>query len=173
MEVLRIFLLCVLAAICYGIVHDQITARICVEYFSVFHPTLLPLTSPTALGLQWGVVATWWVGAGLGLLLAIAARAGARATLSARDLLPTIEVLLACMAVGAVLAGAVGYLLATNGFLSLDWLNPLLPPEKHARFMADLWAHSASYAVGILGGLIACGYTYRRRKKSPSSVLEI
>ena len=43
MEILKIWLFCIAAAICYGIVHDQITVRICVEYFSVFHPTILPL----------------------------------------------------------------------------------------------------------------------------------
>jgi hypothetical protein len=163
MEALKIWLLCVGAAIGYGIVHDQVTVRICVEYFSVFHPTLLPLQSPTLLGLQWGIVATWWVGAALGILLAIAARAGGRAPLSARHLYRTISILLVCMAAGALIAGITGFLLSRNGFISLDWLSPALPPEKHARFLADLWAHSASYLIGILGGLIACIWTYLRR----------
>jgi len=29
---------CILAAVFYGILHDQITARICVEYFTIGHP---------------------------------------------------------------------------------------------------------------------------------------
>jgi len=33
MQSIKIILTCVVAAILYGIVHDQITARICVEYF--------------------------------------------------------------------------------------------------------------------------------------------
>jgi len=32
MQFLRIVVACVLAAIAYGIVHDQVTARVCVEY---------------------------------------------------------------------------------------------------------------------------------------------
>jgi hypothetical protein len=42
-EHLKIILACVAAAIIYGILHDQITARVCVEYFTVFHPPVLPL----------------------------------------------------------------------------------------------------------------------------------
>lgn len=54
--------LSVLAAVVYGILHDQITARICVEYFTIGHARLIDSDSPTVLGLFWGVVATWWVG---------------------------------------------------------------------------------------------------------------
>jgi len=165
MEVLKIWLFCIGAAICYGIVHDQITVRICVEYFSLFHPTILPLKSPTLLALQWGILATWWVGAFLGVLLAIAARAGNRIPLRAPDLFCTVGTLLLCMFAGAALAGATGFLLAKAGYFDLAWLSPLLPSEKHARFMADWWAHIASYFVGIVGGLIVCVRTYLRREK--------
>jgi hypothetical protein len=37
MEALKIAFTCVIAAVIYGIVHDQFTARICLEYFTVFH----------------------------------------------------------------------------------------------------------------------------------------
>jgi len=58
MQSIKIILTCVVAAILYGIVHDQITARICVEYFSVFHPAIFSTESPTLLALGWGMVAT-------------------------------------------------------------------------------------------------------------------
>ena len=86
MERIRIVLLALFAAICYGIVHDQVTARVCLEYFTIGHPPLFSTTSPTLLALGWGVVATWWVGLPLGLLLAVAARGGQRPPLSAADL---------------------------------------------------------------------------------------
>ena len=63
MEAVKIALTCVIAAVLYGIVHDQFTARICIEYFTVFHPPIFHTQSPTLLGIGWGVVATWWVGA--------------------------------------------------------------------------------------------------------------
>ena len=78
MQSCKIVLTCVFAAVLYGIIHDQFTAHICVEYFSVFHPPVFSTTSPALLALGWGVIATWWMGAFLGVLLAIAARAGSR-----------------------------------------------------------------------------------------------
>lgn len=70
MEALRIVALAVAAAVAYGVLHDQVTARICVEYFTIGHPLLVPSYSPTLLALAWGVVATWWVGLVGGLVLA-------------------------------------------------------------------------------------------------------
>jgi len=165
MEVLKICLLCTIAAIAYGIVHDQVTVRICVEYFSVFHPTILPLSSPTLLALQWGIVATWWIGAAFGVLLSIAARGGSRKPLNALDLRRKIMSLLVCMSIASLVAGAIGFVLTKHGFFDLDWIKTVLPPEKHAGFMADLWAHSASYLVGIVGGVIVCTQTYISRSK--------
>src|ERR1700722_16293989 len=56
-------------AVVYGIIHDQITVRLCVEYFSLAHPPLFPVSSPTLLGLCWGLAATVGVGLVLGYLL--------------------------------------------------------------------------------------------------------
>ncbi|RYD30998.1 MAG: hypothetical protein EOP86_18840 [Verrucomicrobiaceae bacterium] len=78
MQAFSIVAVSVLAAISYGVIHDQITARICVEYFTIGHPRLIDSDSPTVLALFWGVAATWWVGLPLGLGLAVAARAGRR-----------------------------------------------------------------------------------------------
>ncbi|MGA9392045.1 MAG: hypothetical protein WBV69_16560 [Candidatus Sulfotelmatobacter sp.] len=163
MEALKIFFACTLAAILYGIVHDQITARICVEYFTVFHPPIFHTQSPTLLALGWGVIATWWVGAFFSVPLIFAARAGSRTVLRARDLINPILLLLGCMAASAILFGAAGYLLARSGALATDWLTFSPFPAVCYRFMADLWAHSASYACAILGGVVLCVVTYRRR----------
>ena len=66
MQSLVIVLMCVIAAVSYGIAHDQVTARVCVEYFTVGHPTMFDTDDPTRLGLGWGIIATWWVGLLLG-----------------------------------------------------------------------------------------------------------
>jgi len=50
--------LCVLAAVVYGIVHDQSASHVCIEYFTVFHPPVLRTRSPTLLAFGWGVIAT-------------------------------------------------------------------------------------------------------------------
>jgi len=67
MQRLAIVGLCIAAAIGYGIGHDQITARVCVEYFTIGHPPIFSTDSPRLLGLGWGIMATGWVGLVLGL----------------------------------------------------------------------------------------------------------
>jgi hypothetical protein len=55
MQSLAIVGLCGLSAVTYGIVHDQITARVCVEYFTIGHPPVFDTNSPTLLGLGWAL----------------------------------------------------------------------------------------------------------------------
>jgi hypothetical protein len=147
--------LCLVAAIAYGIVHDQITARICLEYFTIGHPRIFNTESPTLLALAWGVIATWWAGFLLGWPLAFAARAGHGPRRDPQSLVRPIGLLLAVMAISAALAGLIGYWLAKSGAIYL--LGPLadrIPRNRHAAFLADLWTHLASYAVGFVGGII-------------------
>jgi hypothetical protein len=165
MEALKIAVICVLAAVFYGIVHDQFTARICIQYFTIFHPPLFHTQSPTLLGIGWGIVATWWVGVFFSVPMIFAARAGSRPTLRASELLPSIGWLLACMAGSAVLFGITGYLLARKGVLATDWLTFSASPAMRYRFMADWWAHTASYGTAFVGGVVLCVITYRRRPR--------
>ena len=108
MQALAIVTLSVLAAVVYGILHDQVTARICLEYFTIGHPQLIDSESPTVLGLFWGVVATWWLGLPLGVGLAICARYGKRQKLSVPDLLQPVGRRLIGMFAVAMLGGIVG-----------------------------------------------------------------
>jgi len=147
-------------------VHDQVTARVCVEYFTIGHPPVFGTDSPTLLAFGWVVLATWWVGLGLGVPLALVARAGARPKLEAAQLLRPLGILLLAMAAISLLAGVVGYVLARSGSVWL--LEPLasaVPKARHARFIADLWAHIAAYGVGVLGGIVLCVLTWRRRAR--------
>jgi hypothetical protein len=98
MEALKIAVTCVIAAVLYGIVPDQFTARICIEYFTIFHPPIFHTQSPTLLGIGWGIVATWWVGVFFAVPMILAARAGSRPALRASELLPSIASLLGFMA---------------------------------------------------------------------------
>jgi hypothetical protein len=164
MAFVRIVALGLIAAIGYGILHDQVTARVCVEYFTIGHPRLIDSESPTLLALFWGVVATWWVGLPLGLMLATAARMGKRPVLTATDLMPSLRTLLALMYVGALLSGIVGFFLAQQGLIRLSGaLAERISPERHARFLADAWAHAASYGMGVVGGVILAVNTFRKR----------
>jgi len=48
----------VLGAVCFGVVHDQFTARLSLEYFTVAHDRLFLSDSPTLHAAAWGVLAT-------------------------------------------------------------------------------------------------------------------
>ncbi len=164
MQSIGIVLMCIAAAVCYGIAHDQVTARVCVEYFTVGHPPVFGTDDPTLLGIGWGIIATWWVGLLLGVPLTIVARAGSRPKRSVSSLFRPLLWLLTVMAVCALVAGIVGWLLASNGAVFL--VGPIaheLPTERHVPFLADLWAHSASYLVGLVGGIIVMVQVWRSR----------
>lgn len=168
METLKIIAGCIVAAMLYGIVHDQVTARIYLPYFTVFHPHVFDTESPTFIAIGWGIIATWWVGAFLGVLLALSARLGHRAKLTFRELLPLVLRLLFIMAACALAAGILGYFL---GRLP-DGFRGMIPPGDERRFLADWWAHNASYASGIVGGIALCIVTYRKRVRLSSAGLQ-
>jgi CHAT domain-containing protein/Tfp pilus assembly protein PilF len=167
MQSLLIVALCIAASVVYGVMHDQVTVRVCVEYFTVGHPPVFATDDLTLLGLGWGVLATWWVGLVLGTGLAFAARAGRRPGVSASALLRPVGVLLAVMAAGALAAGAAGWVLARAGVVSLSgWEAEQVPAGRHAAFLADLWAHTASYLVGFFGGCAIIARVWVSRGKA-------
>src|SRR5262245_8163961 len=119
MQFLAIILMCIVAAVLYGFAHDQITARVCVEYFTIGHPPIFGTDDPTLLGLGWGIIATWWVGLLLGVPLAVVSRVGPWPKRSLGSLVRPVIGLLAIMAVSALTAGICGWLLAQNGAVYL------------------------------------------------------
>jgi hypothetical protein len=166
-EYAKIILLAVAGAVAYGIAHDQITARLCFEYFSVAHPTIIRTNSPTVIALAWGVVATWWMGLALGIPLALAARAGDRPRRSARSLIRPVLTLLAITGAAAAAAGTAGFILAKGQTAMLaDLAMSDIPTSRHHAFIACYWAHSASYLVSVAGGLFLIFYVWWWRAKA-------
>jgi|SRR5579872_802 len=172
-EVARIVLLATASAITYGLIHDQVTAHLCVEYFSVAHPPVFPTKSAFLLALGWGVIATWWVGLPLGIGLAAAARIGPQPRLSWADLQSTVFKLMLATAAAAVACGAIGAFLVYAGRAPVPggWA-AVIPPSKQIAFSADGWAHQASYAFGTIGGLVVIGLTVWRRRHGRSKPIE-
>ena len=164
MESAKIVALGLFAAIMYGLIHDQVTVRVCLEYFTIGHPPLIRTTSPTLLALAWGFVATWWVGLPLGVIVAMAARRGSRPKLSASQVRPYLVSLMVVVGALALTAGLLAYLLAMRGEIALskDW-SDLLPDGAQIPFLVDVWTHSASYLFGILGGALVAVLIFRKR----------
>ena len=165
-ESLKIVALGVVAAIAYGIAQDSVTARVCVEYFTIGHAPIFGTESPTLLALGWGVLATWWVGLGLGLVMAIACRKGRRPKLAASDLVRPLGIVLGSMAVASTLAGLIGYQAATHGWVFLvGRLADEVPEARHPAFLADLWAHLAAYGSAFVGGVALAILASNRRTR--------
>jgi len=146
-------------AVVYGILHDQITVRLCVEYFSLAHPPLFPVSSPTLLGLCWGIAATLGVGLILGYLLAQASQSPGLPPMAMRSLLCPLLVVIAVTAAGAVVAGCLGFSLSRQGVVALpnllpNWWVETLSRAQQDRFMAVWFAHAASYLFGVVGAAV-------------------
>ncbi|HKD35732.1 MAG TPA: hypothetical protein VKB78_03000 [Pirellulales bacterium] len=170
-QVIAIVVMSILAAVIYGILHDQVTARICIEYFTIGHPDLgrpeiFHSNNPTVIGIAWGFVATWWVGLMLGVPLAIAARAGRWPKRTARSLVRPIAMLMAVNAVCAFIAGFAGWIAASRG--ANAEVVSFLSPEKRVPFIAVWYAHQSSYAVGFIGGVIVLSLIFYWRVKAGS-----
>lgn len=163
-EALKIVLLVTCAAIAYGLTMDQITIRICSEYFTVAHPHIFNTGSLTLLALAWGVIATWWAGAIAGIAFAIAGRAGSLPKLAWRKFVRPLVILALTMAATSVAAGFLGAWMVNSGDMPAvqAWAMGL-PLDKQAAFMADACAHVCSYVIGALGCLtIAIAAAWRR-----------
>jgi hypothetical protein len=160
----KITLLCIVAAVAYGIIHDQITARLCVEYFTVAHPPLIHTISPTVLGLFWGTVATLGVGVILGVMLALVSQSEGVPPIPVPRVFRMLVGLLAITSIAAALAGVVGFELSRRSVVRLPaTLVHLVPPDHHHRFMAVWFVHGASYLVGVTGGSLLIYRTWRER----------
>ncbi|MCA9310802.1 MAG: hypothetical protein KDA21_06325 [Phycisphaerales bacterium] len=164
----EIILLCIAAAITYGILHDQVTARICIEYFTIGHPRVTTSESPTVIAITWGVIATWWMGALLGMPLAAACRLGRWPRLTAADLVRPLIIALALMMLVAALAGVVGSMWAPEHLIRLTGMANRIPEDRHVRFMIAAWAHTASYMAGIGAGIGLLIWALRHRRAAAS-----
>lgn len=170
-EGVRIVLVSILLAVLYGIVHDQITARISIEYFTIGHPRLFTRDDPTPHALAWGVIATWWVGLILGVGLALAARRGAAPRIGLAELVRPLLILLGAMAASACASALVARFGAERGwFVLFGELARRVPRERQVDFITAGGAHGASYVVGFAGGALLVLRTWRRRRRASAAL---
>lgn len=165
-----------IAAICYGVVNDQITSTISWEYFYYgkdLAEKLGPKLPPDPVKLRLfaalvGVQASWSAGLILGVGLLLANNPSKRlARLSYRELFGMIPVLFIVTATAAATGAALGYL----GFLTRfheDFAymvrTNLWRPK---RFMAVYGIHLGGYVGALLGLITAVVLVIRRRRRHP------
>lgn len=150
----------------YGVLHDQITARVCVEYFTVAHLPLVDSGSPTVLGLYWGVYASWKFGVVLGIAAALLSQVGSWPRLTLAELCTPLGVFVLLLAMASFVCGVLAYGLALVGWLTLgEPMATEIAISRHSVFLADRWAHLAAHFVGIVGGGIICSGIWLVRKR--------
>ncbi|WP_201381198.1 hypothetical protein [Ktedonobacter sp. SOSP1-52] len=162
---IQIVLLTIGGVVAYGLLMDQVTAHLCVEYFTLGHIDYWNLQDPTFLALEWGVIATWWAGLCASIPVVLSARLFPQhPRLLASHLLRPLLVILIGMAGMTLVAGVVGYCMAQGGGVTLrePWAS-LVPPTQKALFLADEWAHTAAYGSGALGCIVLCCWSWRKR----------
>lgn len=161
---LKTILLCLFGAIAFGIVHDLVTANSCVEYFTIAHPKVIESQNPFLIALVWGVLATWWVGLILGILIVLFNAIGKHDQVPFSIIRLYVTRLLLVMLLTSTLAGLTGYILANSGVIHLvGELTDQIPPGRHNVFLAVAWAHLSSYIVGFVGGIVICMKVWMRR----------
>ena len=162
----KVILLCILSAITYGIIHDEITAHLCLEYFTIAHPPIFHSESPTILGFCWGIAATVGIGVVLGGILAEVSQSEGMPPYPIQSLARSLLILLCGMALSAFLAGLLGFELSRHSVISLPvTFFYRIPPARHDRFMAVWFAHGASYLTGLAGGAYLIVRLWRQRDK--------
>ena len=169
--------LCVLNACIFGIINDQITVRICFEYFSEgFHKEMVKGTwageflgrysdSPTIWGATWGIIATWWVGAILGVILSVTSRMRSWPRLSSKNLALPVFVCISLLGLTVFLLTLLEHnfgekipsdqlvqRLVRYGFYIEDY-NPAIHKEMARKYLLCAFIHKLDYWVGLLYGL--------------------
>jgi len=156
----------VVAAIGYGIIYDQITIRICPEYFTVWHPRVSDSTNLTVIALIWGFIATWWMGLSLGLLLASFAVFGRQPLPSGRFILRTIGRILLWTAGVTLLTGLCAWIFRFEAYpYVMGYSLYQLGPEFRRRFGVDYWMHTTSYFGGLITCIVYCAFILIERDK--------
>ena len=169
-------LACVVVALVYGILNDQITTTISWEYFAYgkFPENAVPVDEPpNSPRFRWeaakvGMKATWTAGLIIGAaqLLANNPRRDGRPRLPFRRLIRLVPTVLLVTALTSAAFGVAGY---CGAFLPVnqDFREMLRRDEfRPRRFMAVYGVHLGGYAGGAIGTALAVATVVRQRRRA-------
>jgi len=170
----KIIATCIAAATLYGIAQDQITYRYCPEYFTKgFHKDMMDSwqgvfgldrakklfdnnpDNPTLRATIWGVVASWWMGALIGIPVTIACRVGPWPKINYKDIIKPLVCTLGLTGTSALIAGTQAKL----GCRKLRYEDV----QDSAGFYKNLIAHNTAYIVGPVWSMGLIAYILRTR----------
>lgn len=158
----------------YGILQDQISARLCPEYFTVLHNPIPGLTDPTLLGIAWGFLATAGGGIAMGYVAGLAATLGAKPPLKSSELVRPMLVLV--LAVGFMTAIAGWSTSASAGLFNVRLdpiLDRLVPVDRHRGLLVVATYHRVAYLSAIVGSIFLCIWIgcERSRRVRPAAII--
>lgn len=150
--------LSVLAAVVFGILFDLVSVHLSLEYFTEFHPQILPTNNRIALAFFWGIAATWWFGLIGGIVLAMAS------TLPPRPLAPMAP-LRKRLALTLVAFLPASWMIRLAAFVALESVvsDDAKNRETNIGIFANLVMHNFAYFGLALAVLILAVITYRSR----------
>lgn len=170
-------------AVGYGIVNNQITVRICADYFTKGHlekqvdtmftkkkitlatrDKLLNNDNPTFIGCWWGFAATWWVGLPLGVIAAAAMRLGGLPKLTMQDVAKPALLGMAGVLLAGWANGIHTYFTQDHQILhDTSYLEDVEGADNKRLFNVDASIHNVGYLGGAVVGLGLCGYAVAKR----------
>jgi hypothetical protein len=160
-----------IAAISYGTIQDQVSVRLCPEYFTLFHSPIPGLTDPTLLGIAWGFLGTWWAGVFLGYGAGVIATVGNLPKLSPLEIVrPLLLLMLGIAAVVIVTGLSVWRHAVMFGVTIESGLKMMLPPERHQDLLIVACYHFVGYVAAFGGGFVLWVWIWRDRVKRGKAV---
>jgi hypothetical protein len=161
----RAMLLGIVVFSAYGILQDQVSARLCPEYFTAFHPPIPGLTDPTLMGITWGCLGSWWGGALVGYIAGTIATSGTKhPPLPVRSLVLPMLVTALAVAVVPTLAGVSVWRHVELFDVKFDtWVSHVVPPERQRNAFVVASYHLVAYGASVMSGVVMCVWVGFRR----------
>ncbi len=154
----------------FGVLMDQVSARLCPEYFTVLHSPIPGLTDPTLVGVVWGVLGAAGGGVALGYAAGLAATVGRRPPLSTRELVRPMVVTVGAVAAAVAITGVSVWYNAHGLGVRLDAaVGDAIPAQRHVAALNVGCYHLTAYAASVLGSVVLCVWVGRERAKRGSS----
>jgi hypothetical protein len=151
----------------YGMLQDQVSARLCPEYFTVFHNPIPGVADPTLLGVLWGFLGAWWGGLIMGYAAGLTATLGTKnPPLGACELVWPMAAVVAGTAAVTALCGVSVHIHAEAMQVQLPaYFERDVPAERHRGLLVVSCYHLAAYAAAVVGSLLLCGWVAAERHR--------
>jgi hypothetical protein len=149
----------------YGILQDQVSARLCPEYFTAMHPPIPGLTDPTLLGIAWGFLGSWWGGALVGYISGMVDTSGTKhPPMPVRSLIKPMLVTVLVVAVVTALAGvSAGRHVELFDVRFDTWVDHVIPAERQRNAFVVASYHFVAYGASVKSGIVMCVWVGFRR----------